>query len=54
MWHLVHLERSVERRSSYLTYVNLAHSWADEHSCRPDDVEWALFEIGKTVPRTLA
>jgi hypothetical protein len=51
MWDLVDVVRSVELRAGYLTYVALARHWADEHSWRPDDVEWALFEIGKEVAR---
>jgi hypothetical protein len=54
MWDLVKLPRSVERRASYLSYVELAHSWAAERGWRADDVERALFEIGKTVPRRVA
>lgn len=49
MWDLCRLPRSVERRSSYLQYVDLAHAWADALDCRPDDIELALFEHGKRV-----
>lgn len=51
MWDLVEVARSVQRRGSYLTYVDLAHRWADVSGCRPDDIERALFEVGKTVQR---
>ena len=51
MWDLVDVARSVERRAGYLSYVELAHFWADERGWRADDVEWALFEIGKEVAR---
>lgn len=51
VWDLVGLPRSVERRASYLRYVELARQWASDLECRPDDVEWALFELGKDVPR---
>ena len=53
MWDLVRLPRSVERFDSYVAYIDLAHQWAEEIGCRPDDVERALFEIGKTSTRTL-
>lgn len=49
MWDLVRLPRSVSRRDSYLTYVEVANDWAKQTGCRADDVEWALFEIGKGV-----
>lgn len=49
MWDLVGLKRSVERRDGYLKYVALAQRWAAEVGCRPDDVELAVFEIGKKV-----
>jgi hypothetical protein len=51
MWDLVDLARSVDRRDAYLSYVGLARCWADERGWRADDVEWALFEIGKEVAR---
>ena len=51
MWDLMQLARSVERRSGYLEYVHIAVEWAREARVRADTVEWALFEIGKAVPR---
>lgn len=53
MWDLVRLARSVERRDGYLEYVRLAVDWAASDR-RPDEIEWALFEIGKAVPRRRA
>jgi hypothetical protein len=52
MWDLVALPRSVELRRSYLEYVEDAHRWASIHGWRADEVEWALFELGKTVDRS--
>lgn len=52
MWDLVQLPRSVERRAGYVEYVRTAVQWAKEARARPDTVEWALFEIGKSVPRS--
>ena len=54
MWDLVELPRSFEQQDSYVQYVDAAHRWAQELGCRPDDVEWALFEIGKGVERKVA
>lgn len=51
MWDLCRIPRSVERRAGYLDYVDAAHRWADENGWRPDEVERALFDIGKDVPR---
>lgn len=51
LWDLCRIPRSVEQRGSYLRYVDLAHAWAADKGWRPDDVERALFEIGKDVPR---
>ena len=51
MWNLVELPRSVELKGSYLEYVQDAHRWATLHKWRADEVEWALFEIGKNVDR---
>lgn len=51
MWDLVELPRSVELKGNYLKYVEDAHHWAALHNWRADEVEWALFEIGKTVDR---
>lgn len=51
MWKLVKLPRSVELKGSYLDYVEVAHRWAADNNWRADEVEWALFEIGKTVDR---
>lgn len=45
------IARSFQRRDGYVRYVQVAHRWAEELGCRPDDVERALFEHGKTVPR---
>ncbi|CAN5839779.1 hypothetical protein BH23ACT8_BH23ACT8_03170 [soil metagenome] len=50
MWHLCGIPRSAERRSGYLDYVATAHRWADENGWRPDEVERAVFEIGKILP----
>lgn len=49
MWDLVGLKRSVEQRGAYLEYVAIAQRWAAELGCRPDDIELAVFEIGKDV-----
>lgn len=54
MWKLIKLPRSVERQDTYVQYVEEAHRWADEIGCRADDVEWALFELGKNVERTIS
>lgn len=51
MWDLVRLAQSVERRDAYLEYVRLAVDWSGSDS-RPDEIELALFEIGKRVPRS--
>ena len=51
MWDLVQLARSVERRDGYLEYIRLVVDWAAT-DWRPDEIELALFEIGKGVPRT--
>jgi hypothetical protein len=48
-WSLCGLSRSAERRSSYLRYVEMAHRWADGQVWRADEVEWALFSIGKDI-----
>lgn len=50
MWDLVQLARSVERRDGYLDYVRLVMDWAGS-DWRPDEIEWALFKIGRNVPR---
>lgn len=52
LWDLCRLARSAERRDSYLEYVRLAHRWAHDKGWRADEVERALFDIGKTVPKT--
>lgn len=51
MWDLVALPRSASRRDSYLAYVDIASEWARQLGCRPDDIERALFEHGRSVPR---
>lgn len=49
MWDLVRVPRSCEQRGTYGQYVVLAHRWAGELGRRPDEIERALFEIGKQV-----
>lgn len=51
MWDLVKLQRTVELKSTYVQYVDMAHRWAEEQGWRADEVEWALFELGKTVEK---
>lgn len=50
LWHLCGLLGSSERRAGYLRYVELAHEWAAGHGWRADEVERALFEIGRLSP----
>ena len=42
------IKRSVEKRASYLTYIETCQAWAGSY-CRADEVEYALFEHGKNV-----
>lgn len=51
MWYLRRLARSHQRKDAYLRYVELAHRRAADSGWRADEVERALFDIGKTVPR---
>lgn len=51
MWHLCRIPRSAYTGSGYLRYVNLAHEWAVSNDWRADEVERALFDIGKNVGR---
>lgn len=51
IWDLCAVPRSAFGRSNYLLYVDIAHRWAEELRCPVDDVERALFEYGKGVPR---
>ena len=43
------LSRSAWRRNAYLEYVDRAHGWAEELGCPVDEVEHALFEVGRSV-----
>lgn len=52
MWDLVQLPRSVDRRAGYVEYVRRSASWARSARVRPDTIEWALFRIGQSVPRS--
>jgi len=56
MWSLAGIPRSVERKNSYLEYVKLLHSWSAEEGLHysVDELERAVFEIGKDIPRTTA
>lgn len=49
IWDLVKLPQSVELKTTYVQYVEAAHHWAEQRNWRADEVEWALFEIGKRV-----
>jgi hypothetical protein len=51
MWHLTRIPRTAYTRAGYIRYVDLAHRWAAGNGWRADEVERALFDIGKTVPR---
>jgi hypothetical protein len=37
--------------AGYLRYVDLAHQWAADNGWTADEVERALFDSGRTVPR---
>ena len=55
MWELAKIPRSIGEKEGYLSYVRLAHEWgARLGAIGPDEVERALFEIGKSlVPKRL-
>jgi hypothetical protein len=48
VWDLAGLDGSVRKRAGYVKYVDLVSHWAGG-KWRMDEVELALFEIGKTV-----
>lgn len=51
MWKLCGLSRSSWRRSAYLEYVDQAHMWAADLGCRVDEIERALFDIGRSMSK---
>jgi hypothetical protein len=51
MWHLTRSPRTAYTRAGYLRYVDLAHDWAADNGWRADEVERALFDIGKDLQR---
>lgn len=53
MWQLAKIPRSAQRKAGYLEYVRLAHSWGAQvgGDYGADEIERALFEIGKNLPR---
>lgn len=53
MWQLAKIPRSAQRKAGYLEYVRLAHIWGAQvgGDYGADEIERALFEIGKNLPR---
>lgn len=51
MWDLCGIARSAFGRTNYLRYVDTAHWWALDLGCEVDEVERALFEYGRGLPR---
>lgn len=48
-WSATEVERSAYSQRGYNQYVETCWEWADTIGCRADTVEFALFDLGKTV-----
>lgn len=50
LWRVAEVPRSLEIRERYLDYIEYAHR-PEFEGFAPDEIEWALFELGKTIER---
>jgi hypothetical protein len=50
LWYIAGIPRSVELIASYLEYIEYTHH-PDFEGYSPDEVEWALFDLGRSVSK---